>query len=196
MIANTTVYFIRHCMSDYSVSDTMNRPLTEKGQADRIAVSRFLWDKNISAVLSSPYKRAVDTVSDFAQKAKLKIEIVDDFRERESDSDWDRKNDLYGLFQRQWANFDYTISNGETLRTVQLRNIGALSEILKRHEGENIVIGTHGTALATIINYYDKSYGYEDFIKMLPICPYAVKMVFDGQRCIDIVQIDILKTII
>jgi len=31
------------------------------------------------------------------------------------------------------------------------------------YEGKNIVIGTHGTALSTIINYYDSTYGYDDF---------------------------------
>ncbi len=196
MVANTTVYFIRHCMSDISVNDHMQRPLTESGWIDRIFVSRFLGDKHISAVYSSPYKRAIDTVSDFADKAKLKIQTVDDFRERKSDSDWDKKNDLIDFIQRQWANFDYTLSDGETLRAVQNRNIRALSEILEKHAGQNIAIGTHGTALSVIINYYDKSYGYEDFIKMLPICPFAVKMVFDGQKCIDIKQIDILKSVI
>jgi len=196
MIANTTVYFIRHCMSDVSECDTMKRPLTERGMADRLSVTRFLVDKHISAVFSSPYKRATDSISDFTSKAGLKIQIIDEFRERECDSDWDKKNDFYTLFQRQWANFDYTISDGESLRTVQNRNIQALSNILNQNIGENIVIGTHGLALSTIINYYDKSYGYEDFVKMLPICPYAVKMVFDGLRCIEIKQFDILKTII
>jgi len=34
------------------------------------------------------------------------------------------------------------------------------------YEGKNIVIGTHGTALSTIINYYDSTYGYDDFERM------------------------------
>lgn len=188
----TTVYFIRHCMSDIAVTDPQNRPLTDKGWSDRQIVTAFLTDKDIGAVLSSPYKRAVDTVSDFAEKAGLSIGIVDDFRERESDGDWDRKNDYYGLLQRQWANFDYTLSDGETLRAVQTRNVSALAGVLKRHSGQNIAIGTHGTALSTIIHYYDKNYGYDEFLKMLPLCPFVVKMVFDGQRYIEIEQTDIL----
>lgn len=196
MLAITTVWFIRHCMSDYTISDTVNRPLTEKGWADRPLVTRFLWDKQINTVCSSPYKRAIDTVSDFAEKFNYKIELIDDFRERTSDSDWDRKNDFYGLFERQWADFDYTLSDGETLRAVQTRNINALSDVLNRYSGQNIAVGTHGFALSAIINYYDRSFGYDDFLKMLPFCPFAVKMVFNGQKCIDIKQIDILKTVV
>jgi len=33
--------------------------------------------------------------------------------------------------------------------------------ILKQHQGENIVIGTHGNIMTIIMNYYDPSYGFE-----------------------------------
>ena len=57
----TTVYFIRHAESDFSVRDGRIRPLTEKGLADRKLATEFLQGKNIDAVLSSPYKRAVES---------------------------------------------------------------------------------------------------------------------------------------
>ena len=46
----------------------MTRELTEKGLEDRKLVTEFLWNKNIDLVLSSPYKRSVDTIKDFADK--------------------------------------------------------------------------------------------------------------------------------
>jgi len=36
--------------------------------------------------------------------------------------------------------------------------------IISDNVNGNIVIGTHGTALSTIINYYDVSFKYEEFI--------------------------------
>lgn len=72
--------------------------------------------------------------------------------------------------------FDYKLSDGESLREVQNRNIKALNEVLRMYEGKNIVIGTHGTALSTIINYYDSTYGYDDFERMKLIMPWIVKM--------------------
>ena len=179
----TTVYFIRHAESDASVRDGRIRPLTEKGLADRKLVTDFLHDKNIDVVLSSPFKRAIDTVADFADKNNLKIETIEDFRERKSDSDWNREHDYDTLNKRQWDNFAYTLSDGECIAEVQERNIAALNEVLLKYKNKTIVIGTHGMALSTIINYYDKSYGFDDFMAMLLITPWIVRMDFVESDC-------------
>jgi len=188
-----TVYFIRHAEAVNTVRDGRARPLTEKGLADRRLVTEFLRGKSIDAVLSSPFKRAVDTVADFADWAGLPITTVEDFRERRSDSDWRRDTDFIPLIERQWADFSYTLSDGECLAAVQERNIAALHEALARHEGQTIVIGTHGTALSTILNYYDPSYGFSDFMDMAERLPWAVKMLFDGTRCASLEKIDLFR---
>lgn len=189
----TTVYFIRHAQADNSVSDGRIRPLTKKGIADTSLVTKFLQDKDIDLIFSSPYKRAIDTLADFAQMNDYKITLVEDFRERKSDSDWDRENDFVALIKRQWDDFSYTLSDGESLSVVQARNISALKTILGENAGKNIVIGTHGTALSTIINYYDNSFGIEGFAAMAHITPWCVKMVFDGERCSRIEKIDLFS---
>lgn len=189
----TTVYFVRHAESDKRVSNGAIRPLTEKGMKDRMLVTKYLENKDIDCVLSSPYKRAIDTVADFAEKNGMEILTINDFRERKSDSDWDRKNDFYPLQQRQWADFEYTLSDGETLNDVQRRNINALNAVLDMYEGKNIVIGTHATALSTIINYFDSSYGFDDFIKMVDLLPWIVKMSFKGKKCISIDEINLFE---
>ena len=58
-------------------------------------------------------------------------------------------------------------------------------------EGSNPAIGTHGTALSTIVNYYDSSYGHADFMAMVNIMPWVVKMYFDGQNCAAIEKLDL-----
>ena len=193
MNAMTTVYFIRHCESDTRIHDPQTHPLTSKGLADRRAVEDFLANKDIDAVLSSPFKRAYDTVASFAEQAGLAVEVVDDFRERKSDSDWARETDFLGLIERQWKDFDYTQSDGESLATVQRRNIAALNKMLKRYAGRNIAIGTHGTALSTIVRYYDSTYGFDDFMRIAKVMPWVVKMVFEGKRCLSIEKMDILQ---
>lgn len=64
----TEVYFVRHAEPNYDNHEDTTRELTEKGLKDRALVTEFLRDKEIDCVLSSPYKRAVDTVGDFADK--------------------------------------------------------------------------------------------------------------------------------
>lgn len=60
--------------------------------------------------------------------------------------------------EKRWDDFNFCEINGENLASVQLRNMEALSEVLKKHPNKKIVIGTHGTALSTILNYYDPTF--------------------------------------
>ena len=191
----TTVYFVRHAEADNSVRDGKIRPLTEKGITDRALVTAYLQDKKIDNILSSPFKRAIDTIADFAEQNGLNIETIGDFRERKSDSDWVRDTDFWPFMERQWADFSYSLSDGECLAEVQERNIAALNNVLSEHKGENIVIGTHGTALSTIINYYDDTYGFDDFMSMVNILPWVVKMDFNDNGCISIEKIDLFNPI-
>ncbi|OPJ56628.1 hypothetical protein CLORY_42310 [Clostridium oryzae] len=66
-----------------------------------------------------------------------------------------------------------------------------MKKVLKKFCGKNIIVGTHGTALSTIINYYDGSYGYKDFDKIRTVMPWIVKITFDEMMCVKIEQIDI-----
>jgi 3-methyladenine DNA glycosylase Mpg/broad specificity phosphatase PhoE len=187
----TTVYFIRHAEADKQIYDGRIRPLTQKGLCDRRLVTDFLQNQSIDAVLSSPFKRAVDTVAEFAEKNNLAIELVENFREQKTHSDWNRKNDIKEHLKRQWADFSYKLGDGESLQKVQDRNIAALQSVLTRYKDKNIVIGTHGTALSTVINYYDESYGFENFIAMSSVMPWAVRMDFDENRYIRMEKIDL-----
>lgn len=109
----TIVYFVRHAEPNYNNHDDMSRELSDKGLIDRKLVTEFLEDKGIDIVMSSPYKRAVDTVKEFAEKADIDIVIVEDFRERKIDSCW--IEDFNSFCKRQWENFDYKLTDGECL---------------------------------------------------------------------------------
>lgn len=187
----TTVYFVRHAEADNTNRDGRNRPLTEKGWKDRELVTEYLKDKKIDIIISSPFKRAVDTVAHFAESRHLTVHTVEGFRERKSDSDWQRDTDYYPLMKRQWQDFQYTLSDGENLDQVQRRNVDALQKVISEHNGKNIVIGTHGMALSTIIHYYDDTYGFDDYMDMLYKLPWIAKFIFDGDRCLDIHKIDV-----
>jgi 2,3-bisphosphoglycerate-dependent phosphoglycerate mutase len=187
----TNVYFVRHAEPDFNIHDDIIRPLTVKGKMDAKLVSMYLRDKEIHEVLSSPFLRAIDTVKDFADEVGFSIKIIQDFRERKVDSVW--IEDFVSFTRKQWEDFDFKLSDGESLREVQNRNINALNKVLRLYKGKNIVIGTHGTALSTIINYYQKTYGYNDFEKMRMLMPWIVKMQFMNDECLNVSKIDILN---
>lgn len=115
----TKVYFVRHAKPDFNIYDDLIRPLTEEGTEDSKKVTEFLMDKNITKAFSSPYRRAIDTIRDFAERTGLEINVVDDFRERKIDSVWIEDFDRFS--EMQWNDFNYKLSDGENLKEVQAR---------------------------------------------------------------------------
>ena len=181
------IYFVRHAESDYSVHDDLTRPLTAKGLEDSKKITKYLTDKNITKVYSSPYKRSVDTIKDFVEQKQLDINIIDDFRERKISDEW--IDDFNEFSKNQWNDFDFKLLKGESLNEVQKRNINALLEILESCEDDNIAIGTHGTALSTIINYFNNDFGYEHFERIRPLMPHIICLSFNGVELVDFEEI-------
>lgn len=186
----TTVYYVRHAEPNHSNHNDLLRELTPKGLKDRELVTDFLADKQIDAVLSSPYKRAVDTVQGIADACHKEIIQIDDFRERRIGNEWIEGFDAFT--QRQWEDFNYKLVDGESLMEVQERNIQALSRILDEYENQCVVIGGHGTALSTIIHFYDHTFCYESFREIVGKMPWCVRFTFEGHTCTDIHTYDLL----
>lgn len=180
----TTIYFVRHAIPNFNNHNDLTRELTAQGLEDRKRVTEFLWNRDIDAVLSSPYKRAVDTVKEFADAKGLEIKLIEAFRERKVESEW--IEDFDAFCKRQWEDFDFKLSEGESLREVQERNISALHQVSEAYNGKNVVIGSHGTALSTIIHYFDPSFGYNEFMKIKNLMPWIVRFTFEGDRCVEI----------
>lgn len=187
----TTIYFVRHCQSDHSVHEDRIRPLTPKGMENSKLVTEFLKDKKIDAVLSSPYRRAMDTVRNFAESHDFTIQPVEDFRERSVGDRW--VEDFMAFVKRHWEDRDYREPGGESLRQAQARNIAALREALEKYEGKTLAIGTHGTALSSIINFYQPEFGFEAFWKIVDLTPWVVKFTFSGHTCLSITGYDLFE---
>ena len=173
----TTIIFVRHAKAIYGEDDRI-RPLTEAGLRSREVVVETLKDIHIDHFLSSPYRRSIETIQTAADYFGMKIETDERFRERKAgtwDDDW---------LEKRWADFTCAEEGGECLASVQSRNVEALREVLVKYAGKTVVIGTHGTALSTILNYYDKSFGLADFLRIVGWMPYIIELTFDGDKLI------------
>lgn len=178
----TVVYFIRHAQSDRSFHDEQTRPLTAEGIADTEKITLALKDKGITHIVSSPYTRTIQTVEGLSKALMLEIETDSELRERNAGK-WHRDR-FFDFIEKQWADFDYRIEGGESLREVQKRNVTALKRYLDKYKGQTLAIATHGTALSTIINYFFPEYGFEDFLKIADLMPLVLKMEFeDSGNC-------------
>lgn len=185
----TKVYFVRHAEPNYDNHDDFSRELSPKGLQDSQYLVNLLQDKQIDVFYSSPYKRAVDTIAPLASFHQKEIHHITDFRERKITAHW--IEDFTGFTEKQWTDFSYHLPGGESLQEVQNRNIAALLPLLERHEGQTLVIGTHGTALSTILHYYQPSYALEDFNRIKHIFPYIICLTFEKLTLVSMQEISL-----
>lgn len=122
----TTLFFVRHAQPDPFWDDDRTRPLTEEGRRDAAQVPAFFQSRPIGAVCSSPCVRSVETVRSTAARFGLPLRLDERLREREKGPG----GNVYGLFQKRWANLDFHEDGGESIRMVQTRVTAALGDIL------------------------------------------------------------------
>lgn len=178
----TKVYFVRHAQPEHDWEDDRSRPLTAEGEEDCSFVLEVLRDKNIDVFYCSPYKRSMDTIKGAASYFGREIITDERLRERENGVN----GNAYGMFEKRWGDHDYHEENGESIRMVQERNMAALTEILADNPDKNIVIGTHGTALSTILNFFDPEFGCKDFLRIIDWMPYVIELDFEGNTLLTV----------
>jgi len=174
----TRIYFVRHAQPVHSHADDRTRPLTDEGLRDTQLVLDTLKDMQIDAFYCSPYKRSLDTIASTAEYFSMQITTDERLRERQSGK---KGNGGVGvsfkdMINKRWSDKQWHEEGGESLSMVQERNIEAVKEIAAINDGKTIVIGTHGTALSTIMNYYDPNFGAEDFFRIVDWMPYIVEL--------------------
>lgn len=185
----TKVYFIRHAQCDNSWTCDESRPLTQEGQEDAKKIINFFKGNSIDYIFSSPYKRTKDTITPLSEELKINIEMVDDFRERKSGEG----GNTFDLMQKRWNNFNFCEFNGECLKDVQKRIVYAFNDILLKYKDKNIIVVTHGTALFTLLNYFDKKIKCEDYLRCIDFYPYIIQMDFEGNKYIQRAELYYLK---
>ncbi len=180
----TKIYFVRHAQPDSQWEDDRTRPLTDEGKQDAQIVLEFLRDKEIDVFYSSPYKRSYDTIA--ATAAFYGKEIITDERLRERKCGVEGNMFSNGLLKKRWENNDFHEEGGESINMVRKRNMEALEDILAENADKRIVIGTHGTALSSILSFYNAGFGLEDFLRIVDWMPYVVELTFDGDKLLSI----------
>lgn len=97
------------------------------------------------------------------------------------------------MFEKRWANHDFHEEHGESISMVQRRNIAALKEILKKDAGKRIVIGTHGTALSAILNFYHPEFGCDEFLRIIDWMPYIIELDFEGDKLLSEMELGYIE---
>ena len=181
----TNLYFVRHAHSNYS-ADELGRPLSEQGFVDAKQITNLLKQENIDVVVSSPYKRAIQTVEGVAQYLEKEIVMMDAFKERILSEQ--PVADFNEAMLQVWSDFDFSFPRGESNDQAQARGVRTTKEILGKYEGQNIAIGTHGNIMVLIMNYFDPIYDFS-FWEQLEM-PDIYQLTFYEQQLIVVKRVD------
>jgi len=170
----TTIYLVRHAHADWQ--DDESRPLSKAGLKAAQVVGSLLAALPITAIYSSPARRAVETVAPLADRLGIRPELMHDLRERElpalPGSEFDR------AVADAWRSPETATTGAESNVDAQSRGLAAVRSILTRHGGERVVVSTHGNLLALILNGFDSAFGY-DFWRRLSF-PDVYRLEFEG----------------
>jgi 2,3-bisphosphoglycerate-dependent phosphoglycerate mutase len=159
----TYIYFVRHAKSPFSLDNERDRVLSEQGKLDSNRVAELLKMEGIDIIVSSSFARAIDTVKPLADLLNIEIIQYDELVERPIASmkhEIDEIELLKGI-EKSFIDHDYCLPEGETTRQAQDRAIPLIKQLLAEFKGKKIAIGTHGNIMTIIMNYFDKSYGFD-----------------------------------
>jgi len=156
-----------------------DRPLTDAGRDAARELAEELDGWEISAIYSSPYARSVETVSVLAERRRLRVQLLDDLRERslstEPHDGWRES------LARSWTDPEFALPGAESGRDAQRRAIGTLDLLRVRHpDGGRLVVGSHGNLISLILQALEPGVGF-DFNMAMPM-PALYRLTHDGLR--------------
>ena len=141
------------------VQGQLDIPLNDVGRAQARATAAVLAEHDFTAIYCSDLMRVRQTAEPAAKKLALPVLYMAELRERH-----------YGMFETltyvevrekfpaQYARFrdkdpDFDFEGGETLRGFSERSLKAVRDLIARHQGEQILVFTHGGVLEMVYRH-------------------------------------------
>lgn len=165
----TELIFVRHGEQHIPdprtgpVGDTIDPPLSERGQQQAKVVGERLSVDRIDVVYASPLRRALETGREIARHHRIEPQVIHDLREVEvfrdipadrSAIDFLGQSLLMGirermLRERKWDVYPYSESSSEFRK----RTVNAVEAIIAENEGKRVVIACHGGVINAYIGH-------------------------------------------
>lgn len=119
----------------------------------------------VTAICSSPYPRAVHTVTPLAAALGIEVSIIDALHERVL-TRRHLGDQFRATIERCWADADFALEDGESNRACATRMLRAIDALATSRPGETIALASHGNALALYLGTIDPGFGYEQWRSM------------------------------
>ncbi len=141
---------MRHAHAHWTPDE--DRALSRRGMADARQLASLFDEYQPHLIYSSPYRRAIQTVGPLARKMGVAVEILSDLRERRLGQIGIQKFET--AVEATWHDADFSHPGGESNGAAQERGVALMQSLLARHQGQNVVLSTHGNLLALILKFF------------------------------------------
>jgi probable phosphoglycerate mutase len=148
----TEILLARHGETDWNRDNRFqghaDPPLNRLGREQAKVLAEALAGDPVTAIYTSPLRRAAETAEIMAAAHGLRAEPVDGLREVDVGS-WQglTRDDIEGRFPEQfqrWLDHGPGWEDGESYEEMGRRSVAALLELAERHPVERIAVVTHG----------------------------------------------------
>jgi 2,3-bisphosphoglycerate-dependent phosphoglycerate mutase len=153
----SVIYIVRHCQTTGQAPEA---ELTEEGFAQAERLVEFLLPFGIDRVVSSPFTRAMQSLTPLANHLGLPLEVDERLKERLLC--WPPIEAWLELNNRCYAEPDYVAPGGESNNSVFGRFLAVLEEV-RQHPATAPALVTHGGMLSVLLNRLDENFGPESF---------------------------------
>lgn len=131
--------------------------LTKKGHTQAMGLARALKDEQVSAIYSSPLRRARETADKIARGHGLEVITDDALMEIDAGEldglTFDELVERYGDFMEWWMKEDPSLRmpGGESVTELQQRTWPAVERIVRDHRDGVVVLVSHSIAILSIV---------------------------------------------
>ncbi|WP_051508710.1 histidine phosphatase family protein [Sporosarcina sp. D27] len=151
------LYLTRHCEA---VGQAHDAQLTKQGMQQAEVLADFFSTIQVDRIISSPYKRAIQSISPFKMKTGVPLETDERLTERvlsnENLEDWFEK------LEASFEDMELRYAGGESSLEAMKRIIEVLEEIIQS-DVETSIVATHGNLLSLALMHYGGDFGFENW---------------------------------
>lgn len=155
------IYLVRHGETDANVEKKYcgqtDVDLNHKGLRDAASIAKVLKNTTFDSIVSSDLKRTLKTAELINAYHHLEIELIPEFREINFGKFENLTFEEIGLQYPEEKEkmikekINYNFLEGESLKALHKRVVGAFNKLLKEKENEDLLIVSHGGVIRMIL---------------------------------------------
>lgn len=154
------IYLVRHCEANGQDPDAQ---MTTRGSEQAQSLARFFSRIEVDTIVSSPWRRAIDSITPTAEVRGMKVltdgRLAERRLSRKPVQNWLEK------LNQSFHDPDFSLPGGESGREARERGLAVIRDLQQKQERSTIVV-THGNLLVLLLQSFDSGYGFEDWAQL------------------------------